>query len=264
MVICITNWFGRLGNNIRQIINAVKIAQVLNHHHIRVPKHKFLRDIYLPNKEPNNTTINGNFFSLIEVQKKFAININVLNIRIEPAYLDIIRSLSCFPVNSIIPLPEDVLVIHIRSGDIFGRNPHSGYIQPPFSYYKHIIESKNWRGISIIAEDKVNPVIPKLLKTYPHITHRKRSLSDDIKIILSASHIVCGIGTFIPGLTYMSKCCKTLYLPDTSKNLSLERDLPHIKLIRYRFNGYIEPGKWRNTPEQRQIMLNFTDVHVLT
>lgn len=262
MVICITRWFGRLGNNIKQVINAIKIAQVLHHQHIRIPRHKFLKDIYLPNKEPNNTTINGIFFRPIEIQKKFAIN--VLNTRIETAYLDIIQSLSCFSENSIIPLPEDVLVIHIRSGDIFSKNPHTRYIQPPFSYYKHIIESKDWRGISIVAEDKVNPVISKLLKTYPHITHRKRSLSDDIKIILSASHIVCGIGSFIPGLTYMSKCCKTLYLPDTCKSFSLDRDLPHIKLIRYRFNGYIEPGQWRNTQEQRQIMLNFTDVCVLT
>ena len=40
-------------------------------------------------------------------------------------------------------LNENYLIIHIRSGDIFRKNPHSNYVPPPLSYYMNQINIKN-------------------------------------------------------------------------------------------------------------------------
>ena len=55
-------------------------------------------------------------------------------------------------------VPENALVVHIRSGDIFDNNTeHHKYGQPPCNYYLDAISMRNWSKVIVIAEDRKNP-----------------------------------------------------------------------------------------------------------
>ena len=70
------------------------------------------------------------------------------------------------------------LYIHIRGEDIFTNSLLGSYIQPPYCFYKTVISSNLFNKIQIIAEDKRNPVLNKILKSFPNtsISSRKTVL----------------------------------------------------------------------------------------
>ena len=57
--------------------------------------------------------------------------------------------------------------IYIRSGDIFsGSHPHRDYVQPPFCFYRNVLDNYKYKITYIISENKNNPVIEKILDKY--------------------------------------------------------------------------------------------------
>jgi hypothetical protein len=67
----------------------------------------------------------------------------------EDRAVEILRNIFSYPP-PLLPLcsiPERSLLIHIRSGDIFNKNPHPMYIPPPLSYYLKIIETGNYECV---------------------------------------------------------------------------------------------------------------------
>ena len=81
------------------------------------------------------------------------------------------------------------VVIHIRGGDIFTTCIHPLYIPLPLSYYIKQINKHKYRKIIIVSEDKLNPVVNKLLELYDNSCHSINSLEDDIKITSSSVDI---------------------------------------------------------------------------
>lgn len=160
---------------------------------------------------------------------------------------------------------SDYLCIHIRSGDIFDNSPqgqvHSNYVQPPYDFYKLIIDLPKYKDapVVLIAENLANPVINKLLRNYPNIIFKKRSLLQDQEIILNAKQLVYGVGTFIPELLKLSKKCeKTIKWSfnemRTEKNtIFLKTFISEKKIF---VKDYLEDG-WKCTTEQCDTMLNF-------
>ena len=117
-----------------------------------------------------------------------------------------------FLINNINKLPENDLVIHIRSGDIFNSKPHPNYIPPPLSYYTKEIDKYKYEKIHIICEDTINPVTNELRKLYKNAVYEKNTLEKDIRIILGATNIIYSVGTFIPSLMLLSDNNKYLQL----------------------------------------------------
>ena len=160
---------------------------------------------------------------------------------------------------------SDYLCVHIRSGDIFDTSPlgqvHSSYVQPPYDFYRLIIDLPKYKDVPVvlIAEDTANPVINKLLRNYPNIIFKKRSLLQDQEIILNAKRLVYGVGTFIPELIKLSKKSKKMIewsFTDgrTEKNTILLKTLTTEKKIFVK--DYLEEG-WKCTAKQCDTMLNF-------
>ena len=119
-------------------------------------------------------------------------------------------------ISNILVIPDiqskDTLVIHIRAGDIFNKHIHSSYIQPPFEYYRFIIDNNNYKYIIIVTEpDMSNPVILKLVETYPNIHVFSRTLNEDIATIIGAQNLVIGTGSFAYILSLCSLHLKRLY-----------------------------------------------------
>lgn len=147
---------------------------------------------------------------------------------IQPEYrMDVIRNeiLKNLPK---IKVNSKYLYIYVRSGDVFDKSRLvlRGYFQPPYCFYKKILENFKFEKIYIISENKNNPVIDKLLIKYPNIKYNVNSLKKDISILINAYNIVGAFSTFIKIIILINKKLKKFWYFDFQ--------LPH--LFSYFFN----------------------------
>ena len=263
-MIIFNNLFGGLGNNIIQLSNIIDIAIAYKHNiKINVKKLNFF-DLSVIEKyfnKYNNSEIiidKNNFFyqnQLPFINEIFKTNLEERNKLLLKAFL----------INNINKLDENVLVIHIRSGDIFSKNPHPSYIPSPLSYYIKKIDKCKYEKIHIVCEDTKNPVVNELLKLYKNAVYEKNTLENDIRIILGATNIIFSIGTFIPALILLSNNIKYIYGYFTQNFEVLDNiyktfiPLKNTKLDY--FNGLKEYYKimkpWKNTITQRNYILTY-------
>ena len=243
-MIIVKKWFCRLGNNMNQLINIMHIAFIYKHNIVFKKKHKMF-----------DVSIIENYFSkydnkeiIIDKRSNFFFEVPSLDYTkiSEEDKKETIKILKeSFVIKNIYKLPENYLVIHIRSGDIFQDKffnhpkPPPSYIPPPLSYYTKYIEEYNYKNIIIVCEDKVNPVVDSLLKIYKNAIYTKNSLEEDIKIIMGATNVLWSIGSFVPKLLLISDHIKNVY---------------HHRMGRD-YNKVMRP--WRNTEEQRKYMLTY-------
>ena len=233
---------GRLGNNIMQLRNIISIA-ISYKHNIKINAKKLnFFDLSVIEKyfnKYNNSEIitdKNNFFynsRLPFPNDIFKQNIEEINKILQKAFL----------INNINKLPENDLVIHIRSADIFISNPHPNYVPPPLSYYTKEIDKYKYEKIHIICEDTINPVTNELLKLYKNAVYEKNTLEKDIRIILGATNIIYSVGTFIPSLLLLSNNNKYIY----GKACNNEELKEYYKIMK----------PWKNTIEQRNYILTY-------
>ena len=88
--------------------------------------------------------------------------------------IDLIRNEIIQNLNKVNVDKED-LYIHIRSGDIFVF-AHSPYAQPPFCFYKTILNNYKFNKVYLIAQDTKNPVIEKILSEYNNVIYKHNDL----------------------------------------------------------------------------------------
>ena len=91
--------------------------------------------------------------------------------------------------------PND-LYIHIRGGDIFQHSPLSYYAQPPFCFYKRILNSTSYRNIYIISIDQSNVIVHTLIKNYMNIIYKKNSIEYDIALLSHAFNLAVSVSSF--------------------------------------------------------------------
>lgn len=270
-MIVINKWYGRLGNNIIQLKNALHIG-IFNNVNVKIPNHNFFNTniIFInsnnSNNDNNNTQIN-NITDKFDFFYKDRINVNkeifdVNNERIKQILQSIVNITIDNNNNDDNDdrIKQNTLIIHIRSGDIFSGYPHPKYIPPPYKYYSDIIDTNNYKFIQIISEDEKNPVIKKLLSNYPNIKYKKQSLIQDIKIILNNQNIVSSIGTFIPALLYISNNVKKNYNISYNKFfldfVNFEDKNVIYNTINYQ-DYYDKIKPWKANNEQIKLLLNY-------
>ena len=170
MSFTLNTWFGRLGNNVQQISNAIHYAKTHKLNYIG-------RDHPLINKFDVIFGDAGAPCGRYFLASDFAH---------DPKDLQSERSLICqkyilpqFKFTIAKPLPADTLVIHLRGGDtLSGTNIF--YVPNPLSFYKKII--KSYAKVLLVAEptggrivqlakeggywngQELNPIISKLLE----------------------------------------------------------------------------------------------------
>jgi hypothetical protein len=159
------------------------------------------------------------------------------------------------------------LYIYIRSGDIF-INPHHGYVQPPFCYYKKILEDYAFKNIYLIAQNKNNPVINNLLKNYPYIIYKEQQLEIDISKLVHAYNLAGGErSTFFNSILELNINLQILFLfklKEKPLNFSKKKNLikflySRIKILTMfatnEYNKIMFP--WNNTDYQRSFMNSY-------
>jgi hypothetical protein len=287
----LTEWYGRLGNNLTQLINAISFAK--QNHYVFVYKntlfiganpipglHDGLCVFYGPERgkhmliQPflvNFTDISGvtlenvdSFFPEVFIGVFYddkhlqhvtnAEKSNILKTYVYPYFQQTHQP----------SITKNTLVIHIRSGDIFNPGCHSFYVQPPFAFYKKIIDEHSFEKIHIVTEpDKRNPCIQMIKDMYPNTIIQSSALIDDCSVILQAKHFTCNsTGTFGHMLALLSKNIEHLYLPKyadaefmgqkdngflTAKNTQIFFDMTSItefQVHEYAIYNYIPPFSW--------------------
>lgn len=250
MIIIIKEWYGRLGNNIKQITNALVIA--LKHSaNVSIPQHEYFNTqmiIINPLALDDPQICDEKNYYYTEFPTPTQCTIATIN--------NILRSI--FTVSPIPPIPPNRTIIHVRGGDLFDikHDVHKEYLQPPMSYYINIIETiPDSEEIIIISEDTLNPCVKAIKSKYPHIKYARQTLTDDIRLLLSASTVIDSYGTFCSSLLQMSKKIQTIHRPSYGLK-GLIHDLNHINIITHDLQNYKKmQGDWENTEIQKERML---------
>jgi hypothetical protein len=276
---CIDAPQGRFGNNIRQIGTAVCLAQRLGVPRVYLTKLPMLeidgpikfRDVtVLPESEMEADKVEGVLCGTFYYGRPLGKAFHGLK------YQDIAEAARSVaqPIFHQAPTPPAIapteadLAIHIRAGDIFARpKPHSAYTQPPLAYYRLCVEfARAHLGIArviLVYQDEGNPCIGALKSwldeiSLPHLS-QSRTLEEDMAVLLAAPHCVFGRGSFGPAMAILSKHMKTGFFPWLEPNFGVFSEVTGIRLAKIEdvAGGYIPVGDWHNTPEQKQMMLDY-------
>ena len=237
--------YGRFGNNVQQIINAIYTAE---EKHITIIKYSLPQfknfTINLKFEDTNSIKIHDTFFRIdYELSYKD-------KQRIAIQYLLPILIYSRLPTGF-----EDhyssALFVHIRSGDIFINKGESKYTQPPLDYYITIFSKEKSRQFIILYEDDKNPVVNALKSLYPTAIFKCVRLDILITIFMNAQHIVNSVGTLIKGISYFNTTIKTFY---STINYHIKKDdISNMTIVS--LPNYIT--NWENTENQRKIMIDY-------
>jgi hypothetical protein len=260
----------RFSNALITLSNMYSFAKRNNIPNIVLPNHWYMRrgshnidNISITNLSPNSQYVArpddiilaGNFFYIHTLKKLY-----------EPfTHFDSIsrlRQFFCLKVDTD-PVPKGHLVIHIRSGDLFLHSgTHTGYGQPPLSFYKKVIEIEQPISLALVYENTNNPTINLIIEhaknlDIPCMTVSS-SLVNDINYLLKAETIVVGRGTFMPGVTTVSKNVKRVYFFESGYDVWGKKDL---EVIRIRdLDGEYKSNllkSWKNTPAQKKMMVEY-------
>lgn len=244
----ITRWIGRNGNNILQLVRCIYYAEIHGYKRVSFPKHSFFTSTELKINtrcSDNNVDKKGEFLSL----KSYGIRDP------SPKRMREIAQSYIIPILSF-KLPEktdneDIIGIHIRSGDIFSNKPHRAYVPCPLKFYKTIIDK--YKEGYIVYEDKMNPCVEVLIKENKS---QSKDVITDIQSLCSFKIIGIGFGTFGFMIYLLSKCVECVCLPDY-----VVEELPSGEweciLDVVDLPKYIKVGEWKNNGEQREMILHY-------
>ena len=264
MILSIHGWFGRLGNNIIQVANALYVAYYYNYN-IKLPTHSYFNKTYIelnPSLKfqqcPEYVDCHGPYFFDYKRIQEFPQDCFTNNHdKVRKALLD----LFVIDAKTLEPLTADDVVIHVRSGDIFASVINFMYITPPLSFYTDILNRTNYKKIYLVAEDTANPCINELINRYPNIIYTKNTLDEDIKLILRAQNIIWSFGTFATMLLCLTDHTKTIYTMSHNFHNYGDHVFSNLNVNFHIVDSseYISKmgSKWRNSAEQKQIMLSF-------
>ena len=167
-----------------------------------------------------------------------------------------------------VKINEDDLYIHIRGGDIFDYKAKGNinYAQPPLCLYTKVLTKFKFRNIFILSMDNSNPIIKLLINEFPQIILTHNSIEIDISILLNAFNLIGSMSSFLTSIIILNENLKNLFEYD---NYSLSQKYLHLHhdIYKYKINYSIykikpstkylkEMFPWKNTKEQRKLMIN--------
>ncbi|MCJ2087290.1 discoidin domain-containing protein [Methylobacterium sp. E-005] len=275
---------GAFGNCLIQCLLAISIARNLNLKVIKLPSIDRSEVIgltgpltcggltFIPGSEPlppDGAFLSGMYFDLGIQQLAGALGPEETR--------EIVRS--CIrPLFSRLPQdipakPDDELLIHIRSGDIFSTWVAPTYPQPPLAFYQMVIRRLLAEGritrIKMVFENRLNPVIPVLEAWIAELgvplTTQSGTLIDDVAALMNGRYLVFGLGTFGPGVCQLSERVEQVFYfasgwPQHFKSIPTIGRVVEVLDVA---GGYTKVGEWDNSPERRALMLDYPAEHLV-
>lgn len=259
----IPRWYGRLGNNIQQISNGIYFCRK-NGIHFTSPDHPMIEAIDLnfgSNQYKIPKTSNNWFYHFEKEHSDFDVDIDELNLLRKNICEDYIYpklKIDHSKLND--PLPDDVLVVHIRSGDLYTHFPNT-HPQNPLSYYLKLYQLFEGKVI-FIAEDDKNPIVQILLQYKLDI--RIWWIEDTYTLLLRAKNLATsGAGSFAISSAFCSKnlrnfYCTDLYI-DHSLNPTMLKEQLNVFIAHVAGNKYFRVGEWNSAKDNIDKILNYNE-----
>ena len=261
-------WYGRLGNNIQQISNGIYFCRQ-NNIHFTSPDQPMIEAIDLnfgdtPYKIREDS--DNWFYHFDKPWTDFDVDIADLNLQrknICEEYILPKLKVNHTPNtldNITDPLPDDVLVIHIRSGDLYTNWPGS-HTQNPLKYYIELYNMYQGKVI-IVAEDDNNPIVKEFQKL--NATIYIWMIRDAYEMLLRARNLASsGSGSFVMGAALCSKnlkkfYCTNLWLPN-SINPTMLKDHLEVNCADIDLNKYIKVGEWNLSRDTIDKLINYNE-----
>lgn len=258
--VTISKWYGRLGNNIQQIAIAILYAQK-NKRRAIIPNHSLIRPIFYGDKKlTGNLFANKNrffFFGEPQADNDVTLDYDYVCRNIHKIANDFIAPNFKFDIGQ--PFDHNVLVIHLRAGDIFDTTKyiHQEYVQNPLSFFDNLIIK--FKKTIIVSEPGIESPILSALKHRPTVTTQSSSIETDFQTLLRARNLATsGVGTFSIAAALCSKNLENLFCTDVFSpghlNPQMIRNGVNVHCIKV-MDEYIKIGNWLASQEQIDQML---------
>lgn len=158
------------------------------------------------------------------------------------------------------------LVIHIRGDDVFNDFPPKAFAQPPLAFYQVVLNDGEWSEATVVSGDQLSPILEPLFAELDKrgIPYRFQSgtLENDMAVLANAHTVVAGRGTFLPAITGLSPNTARVYCFEEDHLFRTDIDL---RVVIDKTGEYVESAyrnNWRNTDEQRHLMLHYSPNHL--
>lgn len=262
---------GRFGNSIRTVAHALAVAEKMGVPEVvaksvpQFPRGSWLMQtgvtlthdpLLRPQGSPVPTTVlGGDFF----VEGRLPSNIRGFD------FASIGKGLRNILTNeSLEPLADDTLVIHIRSGDAFREHPNPGLAQPPMSFYLEAHSRIKPSRVVMVFEDEANPVVGQLRGWFhenkiPVVT-QSSDFSSDLSMLLRARSLVLSRGTLGSAVVLLSENLRTAVVFG-GQDMSILWKSSRLCLLRI-FDDRGDYSRkvisqWKNSTFQREQMLEY-------
>ena len=162
-------------------------------------------------------------------------------------------------------LSREVLVVHFRSGDAFSDRPHPGLGQPPLSFYQLVIDHEKPEKVILVFENKANPVIDGVIAHLEAVaipySIQSANFREDLGVLLAARSLITANGTLSEALLMLSPHLQRWISYSRDSELYFRsrpiRDIVRVMDSSEDYSSRILKGNWRNSPEQRKLMMSF-------
>lgn len=109
------------------------------------------------------------------------------------------------------------LAIHIRSGDIFGDDPHPAYWPQPLSYFQAVVAQVRPARVAVVSQDERHPAIASLLAWCRDrgiaAELRSASLREDVGVLVSSRSLCLSVGTMGLAAGWLSDRVEQVFVP---------------------------------------------------
>ena len=272
-VATIKEWYGRFGNNVNQVLHALHYAVHHNLCRVTLPTgwHQQYRNdetLFLADEinvtstccsaNDKNRSILDLFFEYHKMLNKTEhshIPLPTLDVMRELAQQYIVPILT-INLKRVLPRGPDEIGMHVRSGDMFARNPHPLYVPVPLYFYVEVL--KNYSKSTVVYEDAQSPLVAEM-KKMPKMNLKTYATFEKVLLVLSSfQNLAFGFGTFGTMAFYLSPNIKRLYVPDYFVPLMPVGSDRSSHVTAVSLPGYIPVLTWHNTKQQRWFMLHYT------
>jgi len=156
------------------------------------------------------------------------------------------------------------LAVYVRGGDVFDPEPEEHYGQPPWVFYRRVLEHKKWKSINLVSEDSRNPVVGKILEWCEErgveVSRHGDTLDQAFEVLKSSTHIVNAKGTFVPAIVFLTGGPKIVYNFGSEVSRFFQSDGISVYSVEDLDGSYttaILSANWSNTKEQQSLMLSY-------
>jgi len=269
--VVLINSVGRLGNSIIQLGNALQTAKTLGSTRIKYFRWDAIQnaairfDGVVVSMLKTSKPTNGEITKLIwrtQAFKSGAINFELQEDR-PPSWAQGL-STALGRENAAIETAPLQLTIHLRSGDVFEQAPHPAYGQPPYAFYRRVLEHKRWKLVHIATEDDKNPCLADIQQWCDEngvaVSVSGATLSQTLDVLGASSHIAIGTGTFVPAVQLLDNNPRTFYVFANDPHPLLLCKGNRVFLVEDITRSYcteVMQMNWANTERQRWLMKNY-------